>query len=138
MKKSNCLKFFLLRYAPNAMKNEFINLGIVLFDPAAQRDGFCDVRFTNWRRVRSFDKEADIVLLRAIASDIGKHLRDPSRRAHFLQMMEDSFSDLIRLSPRQACISKNPLNTLESLARQYLGDSIVDPRGVIAGQQMHL
>ncbi|HEY2392250.1 MAG TPA: DUF3037 domain-containing protein, partial [Candidatus Angelobacter sp.] len=39
--KTQC-RFFVLRYAPDAVKNEFINIGLVLLPPA----GGAQVRFT--------------------------------------------------------------------------------------------
>jgi hypothetical protein len=39
--KTQC-RFFVLRYAPDAVKNEFVNVGLVLMPPA----GNAQVRFT--------------------------------------------------------------------------------------------
>ena len=50
------LEFFLLRYVPDAVKDEFVNIGVVMVEPGANGGGFADVRFTrDWRRVRCFD-----------------------------------------------------------------------------------
>ena len=50
-------EFFLVRYAPDAVKNEFVNVGVAVLDS----DGFADVRMTrDWRRVRCLDPAADI------------------------------------------------------------------------------
>ncbi len=47
------LEFFLLRYVPDAVKDEFVNIGLVMIEAGANGDGFADVRFTrDWRRVR--------------------------------------------------------------------------------------
>jgi hypothetical protein len=48
-------RFFVLRYAPDAVKNEFVNIGLVLLPPA----GSAQVRFTrDWSRVLCLDPEA--------------------------------------------------------------------------------
>ena len=42
-------EFFLLRYVPDAVKDEFVNLGVVLYEPGEAGSGqaaFADVRFT--------------------------------------------------------------------------------------------
>jgi hypothetical protein len=60
------LEFFLLRYVPDAVKNEFVNIGLVMVEPGANGDGFADVRFTrDWRRVRCLDPQADVDMLGA-------------------------------------------------------------------------
>ena len=57
------LEFFLLRYVPNAVKGEFVNIGIILFERAANDAEFADVRFTNdWKRVRCLDPQAGYYL----------------------------------------------------------------------------
>jgi hypothetical protein len=115
------LEFFLLRYAPNILSQSFVNIGIVLLDPAAPQTGFCDVRFIgDWQRLRSFDEDADIEMLRAMASDIKRQLMNPTGREERLHSMEDSFSTAIQLSPRQECVTDNPLIKLEDLSVQYL------------------
>ena len=37
------LEFFLLRYVPDAVKDEFVNIGVVMTEPAANGSGFADV-----------------------------------------------------------------------------------------------
>ena len=57
-------EFFLLRYAPNALSDEFMNIGIVLFDPAALLTGFFAARFiVDWERLQTFDDDAGIALI---------------------------------------------------------------------------
>ena len=61
--KTQC-KFFVVRYAPDAVKNEFVNIGLVLMPPA----GGAQIRFTDdWSRVRCLDPEADLEVLQALA-----------------------------------------------------------------------
>ena len=115
------LEFFLLRYVPNAVRSRFINIGIVLFDPETLLTGFCQARFiSGWDRLQSFDDDADIEVLQAMASDIENQLSDPFRRQECLQSIEDSFSNAIQLSPREECVTENPWIELEDLSHRYL------------------
>jgi hypothetical protein len=115
------LEFFLLRYAANGITDQFVDIGLVLFDPDSLAEGFCDARFLDdWGRLESIDPNADTEMLGAIADDIQKQLRNPVQREDFLRMMEDSFSSPIRLSPRRACITEDPVLEIDSLARLYL------------------
>src|ERR1041385_2011049 len=60
-------RFFVLRYAPDAVKNEFINVGLVLLPPT----GSAQVRFTrDWSRVLCLDPDADVEVLQALEADL--------------------------------------------------------------------
>ena len=49
------LGFFLLRYVPDAVKEEFVNIGVVMVGGGTDA-GYADVRFTrDWRRVLCLD-----------------------------------------------------------------------------------
>jgi Protein of unknown function (DUF3037) len=123
MAEKRRLEFFVLRYAPDTISDEFMNIGIVLLDPTALLTGFCDARFiADWQRVESFDEDADIEMLRATASDIEEQLKTPVCREYLLRMMEDSFSNAIQLSPRRECVTEDPSSEIESLAHRYLQD----------------
>src|ERR1700756_4928686 len=64
-------RFFVLRYSPDAIKNEFINIGLVLLPPA----GMAEVRFTHdWSRVRCLDPQADVEMLEAMENDLREKL----------------------------------------------------------------
>ena len=67
MAEKRKLEFFLLRYVPDAVKGEFVNIGLVMFELGASSAGFADVRFTkDWRRVRCLDPQANTDLLAAL------------------------------------------------------------------------
>ena len=73
-------EFFLLRYVPDAVKDEFVNLGVVLYEPAAHSStaeaGFADVRFTrDWRRVRCLDPEVDVEMLESLEGELRRMLQ---------------------------------------------------------------
>jgi hypothetical protein len=114
------LEFFLLRYVPDAVKNEFVNIGVVMLEPAANGAGFADVRFTrNWRRVRCLDPQADVEMLEALERDIRGQLRETRDREALLRKLEDSFSNVIQLSARKGCLAEDPAKEMETLASLY-------------------
>ena len=67
--KKQC-EFFLLRYVPDAVKDEFVNIGVVLLETGGAGGapaGFADLRFTaDWSRVRCLDRAAFVELLAAL------------------------------------------------------------------------
>jgi hypothetical protein len=123
-------EFFLLRYVPDVVKGEFVNIGVVLLETGD--GGFTDVRFMrDWRRVRGADPEADIELLESYEEDLRRLLqsrvpeiinyRGPmSRRKWLLAQMEQSFSGALELTPMQAVLTESPAAELGLLAHAYL------------------
>ena len=102
-------EFFLLRYVPDAVKDEFVNLGVVLLETGEGASVFTDVRFTrDWRRVRCLDPEVDIELLEGFEGELRRMLqsraaevinyRGPmSRREWLLRLLEDGLSNTLQI-----------------------------------------
>jgi Protein of unknown function (DUF3037) len=112
------LEFFLLRYVPDAVKDEFVNVGVVMLESGA--NGFADVRFTSdWRRVRCLDPQADVEMLEALERDIRGQLVEARDREALLRKLDDSFSNLIQVSPTKACLAQEPAKEMETLASLY-------------------
>ena len=73
MGRKKQLEFFLLRYVPDAVKDEFVNIGVVMVEAGAGTAGkrFADVRFTqDRRRVRCLDPQADEEMLEVLEREI--------------------------------------------------------------------
>jgi Protein of unknown function (DUF3037) len=136
MGKTRQCEFFLLRYVPDAVKDEFVNIGLVMFEPGANGEGFAGVRFTrDWRRVRCLDPDADIEMLEAVEVEIGRELANTGNRAGLLKRVEDSFSNLLQVSAMKACVTQDPARELETLARMYLERPQRGSRRAGAGRQ---
>ncbi len=121
MAERHKLEFFVLRYVPNVVRGEFVNFGVVMFDPSAAGSGFAEVRFArNWERVRQADGQADVEFLDALQRDIRQQLADVRDRETLIRKIEDSFSNLIQASPREALVTEQPELEIEQLAKIYL------------------
>jgi hypothetical protein len=114
------LEFFVLRYVLDAVKDEAINVGIVMFESG--KDGeFADVRFMkDWRRLLRSDPQADIEMLEALERDLRSRLSAAEGREALLRRVDDSFSNLIQVSPTKACLALDPVKEIEILASLYL------------------
>lgn len=110
--------FFLLRYAPDAVKNEFVNFGLVLLPQSAA----AELRFSkDWSRVRGLYPHADFELLEALENELREKLQDASPdRGTVLKRMEDSFSNALQISEIKACLADSPAQEADFLARLYL------------------
>ena len=110
-------EFFLLRYVPDAVKNEFVNFGVVMIGD----DGFAEVRVTkDWRRVRCLDPDADVDMLVAMEEAIRGQLQSAGGRVELLRSIGDSFSNTVQLSAATACLAEDPVAEVERLAEMYL------------------
>ena len=120
-------EFFLIRYVPDVVKGEFTNIGVVLRDASASGGGpvsSATVRFTrDWSRVRCMDAEADTGLLEALEGEIVNRLaagvsdRDPKA---VLEVLEDSLSNSVQMSPVGACLAENMATEIELLMKMYV------------------
>jgi hypothetical protein len=113
-------EFFLIRYVPDAVKGEFVNIGVLL--RAAGRGDAAVVRFTrDWSRVHCMDSDADIALLEALEGEIDMRLRQGAiDNKPVVAMMEDSFSNSIQMTEARACLAENVATELELLMRLYV------------------
>jgi hypothetical protein len=115
------LEFFVLRYAPSAVKDEFVNIGVVLFEPGGENESFAEVRFVrDWRHVWCLDPQADIEVLEALQREIRGQLEKKSDREMLIRRIQDSFSNTIQLSPMKACQTAAPAKEIEWLGKMYL------------------
>ncbi len=63
-------EFQLLRYVPDAVRNEYVHIGVILREQG-ESAGRLEVRFTrDWRRVRCLDPDADTALLEGMESEL--------------------------------------------------------------------
>src|SRR5271165_4990490 len=125
-------EFYLLRYVPDAVKDEFVNLGVVLLETGEGDAVFTDVRFTrDWRRVRCLDPDVDVELLESFEGELRRILqsraaevinyRGPmSRRDWLLRLLEEGMSNTLQITPAKAVLTESPEKELGKLAQMYL------------------
>ena len=117
-------EFFLIRYVPDVVKGEFVNIGVVLRIASEQEEAQCAVRFTrNWSRVRCLDAEADIALLEALEAEIGGRLRtgvDARDPKAVLDMLGDTLSNSVQMTDAKASLAENMTLEMEQLMRLYV------------------
>ncbi|MBZ5648313.1 MAG: DUF3037 domain-containing protein [Acidobacteriia bacterium] len=123
-------EFFLIRYVPDAVKDEFVNIGAVLLNGSGAQ-----VRFTHdWRRVRCLDPAADVEMLEALEGDLRSLLGDPDRE-RLLKKLQDSFSNAIQLSPTKALLAEDPAAEIERLVQMYLEVKRPAGKGKLSARQ---
>jgi hypothetical protein len=113
-------EFFLIRYVPDAVKNEFVNIGVLLRE--AGSDATAQVRFTrDWSRVRCMDPDADVELLEAMETEIRQRLALGARDVKpVMQVLEDTLSNCVQITAAKACLAESVPAELEQLTSLYI------------------
>ncbi len=113
-------EFFLVRYVPDAVKNEFVNVGVMLRE--AGRTDTTQVRFTrDWSRVRCMDPNADVELLEAIEEDLAVRVRVSVRdQKPVMQLLEESLSTSLQISEPRGALALSVAAEMDQLMRMYV------------------
>jgi hypothetical protein len=116
------LEYFLLRYVPDAVRGESLNIGLVMTEIGGDGGGFAAVHFTkDWRRPKCLYPDIDIDLLEAIGRDIEARIANVQERAVLLHQMADLYSNAIQFSSVKRCFAEDPVREME-----YLVASLVE------------
>jgi Protein of unknown function (DUF3037) len=115
--------FFLVRYVPDQLRNEFVNIGVLLRD--AVESGQTMVRFTrDWARVRCVDPDFDVAMLEGLESELREKLVEQGVQAQaMMRVLEDSFSNVIQITEPNGYLAESMITGIEELMRVY-----VEPR----------
>ena len=113
-------EFQLIRYVPDPVKNEFVNIGVLL---RSAEGGQSELRFTrDWSRVRCLDPDADTQMLEALEIEVGQRLANQpaDHRRPIVGLLEDSLSNGIQITETKAYLAETFLAALEDLMRRYV------------------
>src|SRR5580693_3721802 len=110
-------EFQLLRYVPDAVRNEYVHIGVILRE---QGSAAAEVRFTrDWRRVRCLDPDADTALLEGMESELRQRLEtDPEDR--LMRLLEESLSLGVQMTEARAYLAESLPAGVEELMRLYV------------------
>jgi Protein of unknown function (DUF3037) len=110
-------EFFLLRYVPDPVRNEFVSVGVIL----RERNGpVASVRFTSdWRRVRCLDPEADTEMLEGLESELRRRFT-AEPEGNLMHVLEDSFSNSVQVTRAKAYLAESVEAGVEALMRMYV------------------
>jgi hypothetical protein len=125
---------FLVRYVPDPVKNEFVNIGVLLREAA--RPESAELRLTrDWSRVRCLDPGADTEMLEALETEMRQRLagRDPDLKP-LMTVIEDSFSHLLQLTEPKACLVESLAAGMEEMMRLYVEPRKLKGRAALSGR----
>ena len=113
-------EFQLIRYVPDPVRNEFVNIGVLL---RAAEGGQSMVRFTrDWGRVRCLDPDADTQMLEALEIEVGQRLESqPAEHPRpITAVLEESLSNGLQITESKAYLAETFLAGLEDLMGLYV------------------
>ena len=111
-------EFFLLRYVPDPVRNEFVHVGVILREAHAR--GRMALKFTSdWRRVRCLDPEADTGMLEGLESELRRRFeQEPD--GNLMHVLEDSFSNSVQVTRAKGYLAESIETGVEELMRMYV------------------
>lgn len=114
-------EYFLIRIAPDPIRNEYLNIGVALYDP---HGSFAAVRLVaDFQRVRCLFPNFDVTDLQGLENDLMEHLRSSGphwlSRQYLLDWAQECFAHTLQLTPPNAVLTRDPAAELEELYRRY-------------------
>ena len=113
-------ELIVLSYFPSL--HQKLNVAVILVQSEGNHPCEIDCRFLqNMQLLSALDPNADIEVLSATFREIKERLRSEEHREQMLRIMEDSFSNCIRISDRQSVTIKDNISTeLDEIVARYL------------------
>ena len=111
-------EFHLLRYVPDAVRNEFVHIGVILREQGS-REGARVQMTRDWRRVRCLDPEADTALLEGMESELRRRFQaEPD--GSLMRLLSESLSLSVQMTEAKAYLAESIPAGVEELMRLYV------------------
>ena len=114
-------EFSLLRYVPNPVRCEFVNIGVMVQLPVSSgARRMTALKLTDdWRRVRRLDPEADTEMLESLEAALRRQCAGDSE-GNLIHLIEDSFSNCVQMSESRGYLAESVEAGIEELMRLYV------------------
>lgn len=115
-------EYFLIRIAPDPVRNEYLNIGVALYDP---QNSFAAVRLiSDFQRVRCLFPGFDPADLKGLEDDLVQRLAAAGAerwlsREYLLEWAQECFAHALQLTPPNAVLTRDPAAEIEHLFRRY-------------------
>ena len=128
-------EFQLLRYVPDAVRNEGVHICVILREQGSPRR---EVRFTrDWRRVRCLDPGADTALLEAMEVELRRRFQtepDSGLGGKWMRLLEESLSLNVQMTEPKAYLAESIPSGMEELMRLYVEPPPREPKPRLSGR----
>jgi hypothetical protein len=118
----NMFQYRILRYAPNRLRDEWVNMGVLLEETSGARQAMRLIEEpAEFARVRRLHPDADEDLLHELAPEFDARLRGPAAEvALSLQKLDQNLSNMLELSPPKGLLAENFDAELDRLYREQV------------------
>jgi hypothetical protein len=125
-------EFLLLRYVPDAVRNEHVHIGVILREQGSHEPA--EVRFTrDWRRVRCLDPDADTTLLEGIESELRRRFQaEPDGR--LMHLLQESLSLNVQMTEPKGYLAESLPAGVEELMRLYVDPPVRERTPRLSGR----
>jgi len=111
-------EFQLLRYVPDAVRNEYVHIGVILREQGSREPA--EVRFTrDWRRVRCLDPNADTALLEGMESELRRRFHEEPD-GKLMRLLDEALSLNVQMTEPKAYLAESLPAGMEELMRLYV------------------
>jgi hypothetical protein len=111
-------EFRLLRYVPDAVRNEGVHIGVILREQGSSEGA--RVQFTHdWRRVRCLDPEADTALLEGMESELRRRFGEQPD-GDLMRLLTESLSLSVQMTEPKAYLAESLAAGVDELMRLYV------------------
>jgi hypothetical protein len=111
-------EFQLLRYVPDAVRNEYVHIGVILREQGSAEPP--RLRLTrDWRRVRCLDPEADTALLEGMESELRRRF-EAEPEGDLMRLLTESLSLSVQMTEPKAYLAESLPAGMEELMRIYV------------------
>jgi hypothetical protein len=111
-------EFQLLRYVPDAVRNEYVHIGVMLREQGSPEP--VQISFTrDWRRVRCLNPEADTALLEGMESELRRRFQEESG-GKLMRILSEALSLNVQMTEPKAYLAESLPAGMEELMKMYV------------------
>jgi len=121
--------FRILRYVPNLVRDEWMNIGVLLVDPEGRLHARVLQEESQYARLRRLYPAVDVAVLRALEADLEAKAAQPGGGAAVMAGLDDTLSNALQLSPQKAVLTANAEAELERLFHDQVEPTMYRPSG---------
>jgi hypothetical protein len=129
----NTLRYRVLRYTPNIVRDEWVNIGVLLEEAEGSRRAMRLIEEpSEIARVRRLQPGADEELLRALPSEFDARLQAPETKVQiYLENLDQTLSNVLQFSPQKGLLSENFDTELDRLFRDHVAAPPTTRTGIL-------
>jgi hypothetical protein len=122
LEPKSTLRYRILRYTPDLVRDEWVNIGVLLEETRGSRHALRLIEEPREiARVRRLHPDADEDLRRALPIEFDARLRGPDREVStYLEKLEQNLSNALQFSPQKGLLAENFDDELDRLYRDHV------------------